>query len=172
MGTGRNLAYKKSLFFKMKGFASHYHIESGDDDLFVNEAATKKNSKVEVRTSSHTVSRVKNTLKAWVRQKRRHVTTFNQYNFGSKFRLTMLSFSQYLFYATFITLLILQFQPIIVLSVFVFRLIVQFFVYAKSMKVLSEKDLLLYSPIIELFLLIIYPFITLSNLFIKKSIWR
>lgn len=34
MGTGRNLAYKKSLFFKMKGFASHYHIEAGDDDLF------------------------------------------------------------------------------------------------------------------------------------------
>ena len=172
MGTGRNLAYKKSLFFKMKGFASHYHIESGDDDLFVNEAATKKNSRVEVSTGSHTVSRVKSTMKAWVRQKRRHVTTFKQYNFGSKFRLILLSFSQYLFYATFITLLILQFQPIIVLSVFVFRIIVQFFVYAKSMKVLSEKDLLLYSPIIELLLLIIYPFITLSNLFIKKSIWR
>ena len=48
MGIGRNLAYKKSLFFKMKGFASHYHIESGDDDLVVNEAATKQNSKIEL----------------------------------------------------------------------------------------------------------------------------
>ncbi len=42
MGVGRNLGYKKSLFFKHKGFSSHYHINSGDDDLFVNEAATKK----------------------------------------------------------------------------------------------------------------------------------
>lgn len=42
MGVGRNLAYKKPLFFKHKGFASHYHINSGDDDLFVNEAATPK----------------------------------------------------------------------------------------------------------------------------------
>lgn len=59
MGTGRNLAYKKSLFFKMKGFASHYHIESGDDDLFVNEAATKQNSKIEISVDNHTISRVK-----------------------------------------------------------------------------------------------------------------
>ena len=156
----------------MKGFATHYHIESGDDDLFVNEAATKKNSKVEVSIESHTISRVKGTLKLWIRQKRRHVTTFRQYNFGSKFRLTMISFSQYLFFATFTTLLILQFQPIIVLSVFVFRLIIQLLVFNKSMKVLSEKDLLLYSPLIQLFLLVLYPVITLSNMFIKKSIWK
>ena len=32
MGVGRNLAYKKSLFFNNKGFASHYHIDSKDDE--------------------------------------------------------------------------------------------------------------------------------------------
>src|SRR5690606_19848156 len=32
MGVGRNLAYTKTLFFKHKGFASHMHILSGDDD--------------------------------------------------------------------------------------------------------------------------------------------
>ena len=172
MGTGRNLAYKKSLFFKMKGFASHYHIESGDDDLFVNEAATKKNSKVEVSVESYTVSRVKGSLKTWIRQKRRHVTTFKQYNIGSKFRLTMISMSQYLFYITFIILLMLQFQPMIVLSVFVFRLLIQFLIFNKSMKLLSERDLLLYSPLIEVFLLILYPIITVSNMFIKKNSWK
>ena len=156
----------------MKGFASHYHIESGDDDLFVNEAATKKNSKVEISIDSHTVSRVKTTLKAWIRQKRRHVTTFKQYNFGSKFRLTMISFSQYLLFATFITLLILQFQPIIVLSAFAFRLLIQLLIYFKSMKLLSERDLLIFSPFIEVFLLALYPIITISNMFIKKNIWK
>ena len=43
MGVGRNLAYKKSLFFNNKGFASHMHIPSGDDDLYIQEIA-KKNS--------------------------------------------------------------------------------------------------------------------------------
>ena len=44
MGTGRNLAYRKELFFENKGFASHYELASGDDDLFINEVARKANT--------------------------------------------------------------------------------------------------------------------------------
>lgn len=172
MGTGRNLAYRKTLFFKMKGFASHYHIESGDDDLFVNEAATKRNSKIEVSVDSHTVSRVKRTFRLWFRQKRRHVSTFGQYNFGSKFRLTMISFSQYLFFGCFIALLCLQFQPAIVLSVFGLRFLIQILIFNKSMKLLGEKDLLLFSPLIEVLLMVIYPMITISNMLMKKNKWK
>lgn len=172
MGTGRNLAYKKSLFFKMKGFASHYHIESGDDDLFVNEAANKRNSQVEVSIESHTVSRVKKTFKSWFRQKRRHVTTFKFYNFGSKFRLTMLSMSQYLFFTSLVAVLILQFQPVLVLSGLVFRLLIQFLIFNKSMKQLGEKDLLFAAPVIEAFLMVVYPMISISNLLMKKNKWK
>ncbi len=172
MGTGRNLAYKKSLFFKMKGFASHYHIESGDDDLFVNEAATKQNSKIEVSVESHTISRVKKSFKSWFRQKRRHVTTFKFYNGGSKFRLLMISMSQYLFFSSFVAALVLQFQPIVVLSLFALRLLIQLIIFNKSMKQLGEKDLLLLAPFIEVILLCMYPMITISNMFIKKNKWK
>ncbi len=41
MGVGRNMAYRKQLFFDRKGFASILHLQSGDDDLFINKAATK-----------------------------------------------------------------------------------------------------------------------------------
>jgi len=172
MGTGRNLAYKKSLFFKMKGFASHYHIESGDDDLFINEAATKQNCKIEVAIENHTISKVKKTFKAWVHQKRRHVTTFKHYNFGSKFRLMMISGSQYLYFTSFIVALVLQFQPMIVLSLFGLRLIIQIIIFTKSMKLLGEKDLIVFAPLIELLLLVVYPMITLSNIFVKKNKWK
>ncbi len=172
MGTGRNLAYKKSLFFKMKGFASHYHIESGDDDLFVNEAATKRNSEIEISIDTHTVSRVKKTFREWLRQKRRHVTTFKHYNVASKFRLTLLSLSQYLYYTAFVAALILQFEPVIILSMFTLRLLIQFLIFNKSMKQLGEKDLLLISPIIELMMLFMYPMIALSNVFVKKNKWK
>jgi hypothetical protein len=172
MGTGRNLAYKKSLFFKMKGFASHYHIESGDDDLFVNEAATKQNSKIEVSVANHTVSRVKKTFKSWFRQKRRHVTTFKFYNKGSKFRLLAISISQYLFFISFAVALIFQFQPILVLSLFALRLLIQMIIFNKSMKQLAEKDLLLLAPFIEILLLFVYPMITISNIFVKKNKWK
>ncbi len=172
MGTGRNLAYKKSLFFKMKGFASHYHIESGDDDLFVNEAATKQNSKIEISVVNHTVSRVKKSFKSWFRQKRRHVTTFKFYNGASKFRLMMISGSQLLFFICFATLLVLQFQPIIVLSFFALRLLIQLIIFNKSMKHLAEKDLFLLAPVIEIVLLFVYPMITISNIFVKKNKWK
>lgn len=172
MGTGRNLAYKKSLFFKMKGFASHYHIESGDDDLFINEAATKRNCKIEVAVESHTLSKVKNSFSAWMRQKRRHITTFKHYNFGSKFRLTLLSGSQYLFFISFIIVLVLQFQPLMILLLFGLRIIIQLLIFSKSMKLLAEKDLVFLTPIIEIILLIMYPMVTLSNLFIKKNKWK
>ncbi|MCW3102112.1 MAG: hypothetical protein JWO09_552 [Bacteroidetes bacterium] len=172
MGTGRNLAYKKSLFFKMKGFASHYHIESGDDDLFVNEAANKRNSQVEVSIDSHTISRPKKTFRDWFRQKRRHVTTYKHYNGASKFRLALLSISLYLFYGTFIAALILQFAPILVVSLFALRLLIQMLIFNKSMKLLGEKDLLLLSPLIELLLLTVYPFVTFANMFVRKNKWK
>ena len=46
MGVGRNLSYKRSVFFRHKGFSSHHHVQSGDDDLFINMAANKKNTRI------------------------------------------------------------------------------------------------------------------------------
>lgn len=45
-GDGANLAYQRSLFFELKGFLSHMHLTSGEDDLFVNEAAPQTNVRV------------------------------------------------------------------------------------------------------------------------------
>ncbi len=44
MGVGRNLAYHKSEFYKTNGFIKHIHIRSGDDDLFIQEASSSKNT--------------------------------------------------------------------------------------------------------------------------------
>jgi glycosyltransferase involved in cell wall biosynthesis len=172
MGTGRNLAYKKDLFFRMKGFASHYHIESGDDDLFVNEAASKKNTSIQIAPSAHTVSKVKGTYRDWFRQKRRHVTTYTHYNTASKIRLFLLSSSQYFFYLFFVILLIMQFEMIVVLAMFLLRYIIQMFIFIKSMKVLNEKDLLFWTLFLELTMLFIYPLVSIYNLFVKKNNWK
>jgi poly-beta-1,6-N-acetyl-D-glucosamine synthase len=172
MGVGRNLAYKKSLFFKMKGFASHYHIESGDDDLFVNEAATKKNSKVEIAIESHTISKIKRTFKEWLLQKRRHVSTAKHYNSPTKFRLGMITFSQWLFWLGFITVLVTQFLLYIVLGLFILRLISQFFILKKCMDKLQENDLLWLAPVLELALLFFYPLLVVSKIFLKNNKWK
>lgn len=171
MGVGRNLAYRKTLFFKLKGFASHYHIESGDDDLFVNQAATKQNSKIEISLESFTVSKAKKTYKGWLHQKRRHVTTAKHYNTSTKFRLLLLNLSQYLFFISFIALLVLQYQIYTIISLFILRAVIQMRIFKTSMEKLDEKDLFLFSPLFEMFLMFFYPLVTLSNFFLKKNKW-
>ena len=44
MGVGRNMGYHSYLFFDQKGFSSHMHLDSGDDDLFINQIAHSKNT--------------------------------------------------------------------------------------------------------------------------------
>ena len=46
MGIGRNLCYRKSFFMDVKAFKGLWHLEGGDDDLFVNNYATGKNSSI------------------------------------------------------------------------------------------------------------------------------
>ena len=71
MGVGRNMAYKKQTFTKQKGFSKHYNLMSGDDDLFVNSAATKNNVAIEINYDSFTISEPKQNWKSWWKQKRR-----------------------------------------------------------------------------------------------------
>src|SRR5690606_7881088 len=73
MGVGRNMAYKKSLFFKSKGFAAHMHIPSGDDDLFVNANATSQNTTIQIYKETHVWSEPKTSFLAYLRQKKRHI---------------------------------------------------------------------------------------------------
>ena len=84
----------------------------------------------------------------------------------------MISSSQYLFFMAFVAVLVLQFQPVIVLSFFALRLLIQMIIFNKSMKQLAEKDLLLLAPFIEVSLLFIYPMISMSNMFMKKNKWK
>ena len=79
MGVGRNLAYKKEIFFKNKGFSRHLHLASGDDDLFVNDNATSKNIRIKLDPESFTMSVPEEKFRTWFYQKKRHLTTGKYY---------------------------------------------------------------------------------------------
>lgn len=46
MGIGRNMAYKKELFFNNKGLSSVLGIDGGEDDLYINRISNRKNTGV------------------------------------------------------------------------------------------------------------------------------
>lgn len=47
-GTEHNLAYRRDLFFRNKGFSRHLNLRYGDDDIFVSEIADGQNTAVEL----------------------------------------------------------------------------------------------------------------------------
>lgn len=87
MGTGRNLAYRKSLFLESKGFHGHLSVMGGDDDLFVNRHATGANTAVSLGTPSLMRSYSKRSWWAFLHQKRRHLSVGKRYRFRDRWRL-------------------------------------------------------------------------------------
>lgn len=179
MGVGRNLAYKKSSFFNNKGFASHYHIESGDDDLFINEIATDKNTAVELSPESFTESRVKKDFKGWADQKRRHLTTWTSYKLSDRIRLGIYPLAQIFFWLSFIALMVASKHPIfseydlyLIMGLFGLRLVVMLVIFKLAMNKLKESDLFLISLMAELFLLGFYPILTISNKLFRRTKWK
>jgi cellulose synthase/poly-beta-1,6-N-acetylglucosamine synthase-like glycosyltransferase len=172
MGVGRNMAYKKSTFFSVGGFKKHYSIASGDDDLFVQQVASKKNTAVSYNPESQTVSSPKRSWKEWVRQKRRHMTTSGHYRFLHKVLLTIFPFSYYTFIIALIALLAMQVNPIVIISILALRLIVQVSILFGSARRMNQTDLAFFAPVWELLLMLIQPLILLSNSINKPKQWN
>jgi poly-beta-1,6-N-acetyl-D-glucosamine synthase len=169
MGVGRNLAYKKSLFLKNKGFAPHAQILSGDDDLFINEVASGKNTETEFCLPTHTRSIPKKTFSQWKIQKLRHFSTGNRYKLKHKLLIGVENFTRFLFYASAISLLITGGMYYVVVGVFFIRYLLHFLVYAKALKKLNEKNLLLISLLFDIILPVINLFLYVSTIFNSKQ---
>lgn len=174
MGVGRNMSYRRSVFFANKGFGSHNHIVSGDDDLLVNTIATGENTRVEYNQESHTRSVPSISLNEWITQKKRHLTTAPFYKTRDKFLLITEPFTRVIFYSALIILLSFLFLWPWVLSVFVIRLITQIIVYTLVSKKLNEPGLLAYLLIFDIFSPLINGIIFLSNnrIISGKNRWK
>lgn len=172
MGVGRNLAYKKEEFFNTNGFIDHMKIRSGDDDLFINQAATNKNTTICYTPESFTYSHPKKKFGEWFTQKRRHVSTAENYKLFDRAQLSVFYASQLLFLLLPIILLAFQYQWIIVVCLIAFRYLFTWIILGFSSGKLKEKDVMYWFPIIEIILIFTQMNIFLSNIFSKPVHWK
>jgi len=172
MGVGRNLSYKKDLFFKNKGFATHYHITSGDDDLFVNQAANKGNTTVIIHKDSFTYSVPAKNFKEWSRQKIRHLSTSGLYTNSSRNRLLFQHAANYLFWALAIVAFTRVDWILVTGSVFLLKSTVQFITLYKGGEKLDEKDIIPAFLLFEFLLLFLYPAWHLNRALFKSAKWK
>lgn len=172
MGVGRNMAYKRELFFKNKGFAKHNHLFSGDDDLFVNANSTSSNTHIEIDPRSFTYSVPKSSFHDWHVQKARHMSTSGHYKAYDKFRLFLIPFSGLLFNGLFIALLVLRFDWRILVSLYGGVLLLKLPILWRNTSRLREKDLFWIFPLLEPVHLLLQPLFYISNLFTKQKAWK
>ncbi|MEP6674863.1 MAG: glycosyltransferase [Ferruginibacter sp.] len=178
MGVGRNLSYKKTVFFRHKGFSSHNHVLSGDDDLFINMASTKDNTRICIDKESFTLSEPARTWQQWAKQKRRHYSTGKYYKPVHKFLLGLYSFSHFIFYPLLISSLLFFKIPgpitgwELVLMVFGLRLIVQGIIYFSCLKKLGEKDLFGFFLFFDIWMFFYYLIFSVSLIRKQRPSWK
>ena len=155
MGVGKNLSYRQRLFFKAKGFTSHYGVPEGDDDLFVSQVAKKKNTAVQLDPDNTVTCASPSSFGTWARQQRRRYSTIRMHRHGPRAFAVAHYWSQLLFYVCFISLFflapaftlatdlpyIVYYYPTLA-TLFLLRYISQLFIYRGACRRLGERGLL------------------------------
>ena len=100
------------------------------------------------------------------------MSTAKHYKISHKIVLGLFYFSQILFWTLAILLLSFLFQWQIVLGLLSFRLLLQYIVVGGSANKLESKDLTLFSPFLEVFLIIFQLAIFSANLISKPKHWK
>jgi len=128
MGIGRNMAYRKELFFNNKGFSSHLNLQRGDDDLFINEVATSFNTRIE--TTPNAIIKIEPAYgyKSWKEEKVSYLATSKYYHGIQRYLLGLETTSRLIFLSLFIATIVFSIidHQWIVLGIAVFAYILRY----------------------------------------------
>ena len=172
MGVGRNLSYKKELMNGFKGFDKAKNLLTGDDDLFINAVATGKNTMLCIDKAAFMYTEPEKTFGGWLNQKKRHLRSGFRYKFIHQLLLFIFALSNFVFYTSFVVLIIkahlLKLTLGLFFSLVLAKLIITFRVYKK----LGSEDLRFFSPVLDItytgYLLIIFFLLLLK----PKDNWK
>lgn len=171
-GEGQNLAYKREEFFKVNGFINHINIRTGEDALFINEAASKKNTTTCFTPESFTYCEAKKTFSEWFAQKRRQEFTTGFFRAFDKFQLRFYNFCLILFYLLAVVLLAFSFNWMLVVPVIGVRYLFTWVTLGYSAAKLNEKDVMYLYPFLEIMLTFTKTTAFFSNMFSKPVHWK
>ncbi len=163
MGVGRNMAYTKTLFNSVNGFKSHYSLPSGDDDLFIQEAAKKRNYAINLDQHSYSYSSPHSTWSGWIRQKTRHYSTSNHYSRFKKIMLGVYPASLLLVLFSFIVLMFDADFRWLTLASFLFLTFLKWWIQGRCFIKLNENSFVKYLPLWDIFYTVLMPVIYYSS---------
>ena len=116
-GTGRNLSYRRSFFFDRGAFIRHYDVADGSDDLFVYQNATRRNTVVCIDADACLTVEPCKKFYQWHDERRHRVATRNRHRFGDRLRESLPAWTNLVFYAAAVLLVLRGTLPWIVVAV-------------------------------------------------------
>ena len=156
---GKNLAYRKELFYENKGYSSHLNLLRGEDDLFINKTATAKNTRVEVSPESILKYMPNNSNRYWKNETQNYLLSSYFYKGRQRYLLGFETFSKFLFIAGVIAgivMSLLSFSYLwgaIFLALYLFRYLFQGIILNKNFQLLGYKKLFVLSlPLLDVWL--------------------
>lgn len=154
-GNGRNLSYRKELFFAHKGYSKSLNLHAGADDLFINEAATDANTMVQYKADSITEMEKIEDIGIWKEMKVSRAATQRYYKGTSLAFYRMENYSSLLFIAATIATFVTGIFGNWLLSVLASLLLLLRFttkavVLRKAALLLQQKPLTTWMPILEI----------------------
>lgn len=158
MALGKNLAFRKTLFYKNKGFSSFLQLQAGADDLFINQVATKKNTAVEVSHKGSICVDSHPNKHLWKEEKLGYIVSSHHYRGVQKYFLGFETTTRYLFYILSIygisSSIIHQSWIICSISLFLLllRFVLQCIILGQTSKDLHEKRYLWTIPLFDIIL--------------------
>lgn len=153
-GNGRNLSYRKQLFFAHKGYSKSLNLHAGADDLFINEVATSTNTQVQYSPDSITETNKVEDFAAWKEMKVSRAATKRFYK-GSSVAFYRMESTSYLLFiiaaiATFAVGLLGNWLLAIWAGLLLLlRFIVKAIVFRKSALFLQQPPLTAWLPLLE-----------------------
>lgn len=156
MGTGRNMAYRKSLYYKQKGFSSHLNLQRGEDDLFINETANEHNTRVETDPESLVRISLPKYKRIWREEKISYMATSRLFKGTARYLIGFETCSRLLFYITTIATIIIStilHQWIIAgiaLLLWTLRYVLQLVVFRKASTYLGERKFYALFPVFDI----------------------
>jgi glycosyltransferase involved in cell wall biosynthesis len=172
MGVGRNLSYKKDMFLTLNGFEKNKDLLSGDDDLFINAAATGRNTEICMDKDAFTFTKPEESWQAWLNQKKRHLRAGFRYKPLHRLLLFLFAFSGFAFYVLFAVVTfkahLIKLALITLGALWVLKFIITFRIFKKT----GTEDLSLLSPLLDVLYYVYLLIIFLLLLLKPKDSWK
>ena len=165
--TGRNLAYRRSVYNEIDGFSGIDHLMSVDDDVFMQKIA--KNTSWEIKYMMTEDSVVKSpSSENWahfISQRKRYIASAKSFPFSVQLGYSLLYGSKFFILFSFIVAIFTNFSfnshLILQLLTFIYTLLLFYFIAIKT----NQISLLILYPLWELYYILSYLFIGPLGLF-------